>query len=208
MKPFDLPELIALFPLPGAVLMPRGRLPLHIFEPRYLQMLEDALKTPERLIGMIQNNEDGTPCKIGNAGRIVDFSELDDGRYMITLAAVSRFRLLEVQDGFTPYLRGRIDWQGFEVDRGDEEEDPGFDRELLLQRLKRFFEVRSLDTDWDTLHKAGNETLINALSMMLPFEPGEKQALLEARTLGERRKVLVALLDFALASGDQEDRLQ
>lgn len=208
MKSFDLPGVIPIFPLPGAVLLPRGRLPLHLFEPRYLQMLEDVLKTPERLIGMVQAQEDGSLCAIGGAGRVISFSEGDDGRCMITLGAVSRFRLGALQEGFTPYQRAAVAWEDFARDLGEEETDPGFDRAQLMTRLTRYFDARQLDTDWDALEEAGDEMLINALSMMLPFEPGEKQALLEAPTLPERRQTLLALLDFALASGDQEERLQ
>ena len=112
----DLPDTIPLFPLPGAVLMPRAKLPLQIFEPRYLQMVEDVLKTPSRLIGMIQPAEGGLDslAAVGCAGRITAFSELDDGRLMISLKARSRFRLAEVQPGFTPYLRGQVSWAGYE----------------------------------------------------------------------------------------------
>ena len=111
-----LPDTIPLFPLPGAVLLPRTRLPLHIFEPRYLQMLDDALKSGHRLIGMIQPIGDGLAA-VGTAGRVTMFSEMDDGRLMISLRAISRFRLEEVIEGFTPYLRGRVDWSPFKADR-------------------------------------------------------------------------------------------
>ena len=133
-KPADLPETIPLFPLPGALLLPRSRLPLHIFEPRYLAMVEDVLKTPHRLIGMIQTcPKPGTPetslQKIGCAGRLTQFSETEDGRYLVTLAGVSRFRLQAEEEGFTPYRRGRVDWSGFDRDLGGGEEDRGFDRD-------------------------------------------------------------------------------
>lgn len=210
MRPFDLPEVIPLFVLSGAILLPRGRLPLQIFEPRYLQMMEDVLKTPERLIGLMQKNEDGSLAAVGGAGRVTGFLETEDGRYMITLSAVSRFRLVGVEDGFTPYRRGRIDWRGYEADRAREpENDPGMNRSALLDRLSRFFEMRGLDTDWDSLRQAEDELLINALSMMLPFEPGEKQALLEARHLSDRREALAALVDYEIATGGQsEETLQ
>ena len=115
-RPPDMPGQIPLFPLPGAVLMPRARLPLQIFEPRYLQMLDDALKSDHRLIGMIQPIGDGL-ATVGTAGRVTMFSEMDDGRLMISLRAVSRFRLVEAIEGFTPYLRGRIEWSEFRSDR-------------------------------------------------------------------------------------------
>lgn len=210
MRSFDLPEVIPLFVLSGAILLPRGRLPLQIFEPRYLQMMEDVLKTPERLIGIMQKNEDGSLASVGGAGRVTGFLETEDGRYMITLSAVSRFRLVGVEDGFTPYRRGRVDWRGFDGDRAREpENDPGLRRTALLDRLSRFFEMRGLETDWDSLRQAEDEFLINALSMMLPFEPGEKQALLEAPTLSERREALAALVDYEIATGGQsEETLQ
>lgn len=204
---FDLPERIPLFPLSGALLLPRTRLPLHIFEPRYLQMLEDALKTGPRLIGMIQTLGEelaGTGC----AGRVVGFSENDDGRMMISLQAISRFRLTEAEEGFAPYLRGQADWSGFEADRGPEEVDPGLDRAALLARLRRFMEARDLTTDWDSIDGAADELLINSLSILLPFEDEEKQLLLEAPTLRERRKILETLMEYELRSHGQEGRLQ
>lgn len=205
------PELagqIPLFPLPGAVLMPRARLPLHIFEPRYLQMLEDVLKTEHRLIGMIQPIGEGL-ASIGTAGRVVAFSESDDGRLMITLRAISRFHLAEVEEGFLPYLRGRVDWSGFEADRetGDET-DPDFDREAFLARLRRYMAARDLSTDWEAAGEADDEMLINALAMLLPLEAEEKQALLEAPTLSERRGILDGLIEYALHGGAREETLQ
>ncbi len=152
----DLPETVPLFPLPGAVLMPRTRLPLQIFEPRYLQMVEDVLKTPSRLIGMIQPAEGGLDAlaQVGCAGRIVAFSELDDGRLMISLKARSRFRLNEVQPGFTPYLRGQVNWSGYETDLAVQpEEDPRFERKGFMARLGRYMEQRSLSTDWDAAER-------------------------------------------------------
>jgi len=204
--PGDLPEVIPIFPLSGALLLPRGRLPLHVFEPRYLAMVEDCMKTPERLIGMIQPREvpGGEPRlqAIGCAGRLVSFSETDDGRYMITLGGVSRFRVREEVSGFTPYRRVRADWSDFTRDRGGAEEDPGFDRAAFLPLLRRFFAARGLETDWGTLDEAGSELLINALSILCPFGPEDKQALLEAPSLQTRRETLVTLIEFALHSGE------
>lgn len=206
-KRFDLPDRIPIFPLPGAVLMPRARLPLHIFEPRYLQMLEDTLKTGHRMIGMIQPEGDGLAA-IGCAGRVIAFSETDDGRMMIQLGAVSRFRLLDVDEGFTPYMRARIDWSSFGRDIGVPEEDAGLDREALFALLARFMETEGLSTDWDAASQAEDELLINSLSMMLPFSPGDKQALLESPTLADRREMLVGLIEFALHGGENEERMQ
>lgn len=211
---FDLPEIIPVFPLPGALLLPRARLPLHLFEPRYLAMLDDALKTRERLIGMIQPNrvpgrEGGTGLHmIGCVGRVTQFSETEDGRYMITLTGLSRFRLLEEVEGFTPYRRARVCWQSFGRDMGPVESDPGFDRAGFMDLLARYFSARALETDWESLGQAEDELLVNSLSMMLGFEPEEKQALLEAPSLGTRRETLVTLLEYAMRGGNNEDIVQ
>lgn len=204
---FDLPSRIALFPLPGAVLLPRSRLPLHIFEPRYLQMLEDTLKTDHRLIGMIQP-EAGGLAEIGCAGRVMAFSESEDGRMMISLRAVSRFHLNEAQHGFTPYTQGEVDWSGFARDLESAETDPQMDRPALMALLRRYMETQDLSADWDAAAEAEDEILINSLAMMLPFSPGEKQALLEAETLPERRALLEGLIEFSLRNGENEERLQ
>ncbi|MDN5785928.1 LON peptidase substrate-binding domain-containing protein [Pseudorhodobacter sp.] len=211
----DLPDTIPIFPLPGALLLPRARLPLHIFEPRYLQMLEDILKTPERLIGMIQPREvpinQGPEPKlqnIGCAGRLTGFSETEDGRYMISLSGVSRFRIREEISGFVPYRRARVDWQDFTRDQGTTEDDPGFDREGFMALLCRFFESMELSTDWESLAEAESELLINSLSMLCPFSPEDKQALLEAPTLTTRRETMVTLIEFALRGGNVDEVLQ
>jgi Lon protease-like protein len=207
----DLVEVIALFPLPGAVLMPRTRLPLQIFEPRYLQMIEDVLKSPARLIGMIQPAAGGLEAlaQVGSAGRIVAFSELDDGRLMISLKAVSRFRLVELRPGFTPYLRGQVDWSGYGSDLVSEpERDSGFCRDGFMARLGRYMEQRGLSTDWETAETTDDETLVNSMSMLLPLAPEEKQALLECQTLAGRRVLLDGLLEYALHGGDNEETIQ
>jgi len=205
----DLPETIPVFPLPGALLLPRARLPLHIFEPRYLAMLDDTLKTTHRLIGMIQPRDgqyDGDPKlqSIGCAGRLTAFSETEDGRYMITLSGVSRFRIMEEIDGFTPYRRCQVSWAGFERDLGPVEHDPGLDRNSFFPLLKTFFDVEELRTDWDSLKDAEDELLINSLSMLCPFEPEDKQALLEAPSLETRRETIVTLIEFAMRGGKEE----
>lgn len=213
-KRFDLPGTIPVFPLPGALLLPRARLPLHLFEPRYLTMLEDVLKTPERLIGMVQPTSvpgrSGATAlhTIGCVGRVTQFSETEDGRYMITLTGLSRFRVLEEVEGFTPYRRAKVSWEGFDRDMGPAESDPSFDREAFMNLLSRYFTARELETDWDSLQQADDELLINSLSMLLGFEPEEKQALLEAPCLNTRRETLVTLIEYALRGGDNEDILQ
>ncbi|WP_170401014.1 LON peptidase substrate-binding domain-containing protein [Ruegeria arenilitoris] len=212
MHPADLPETVSVFPLPGALLLPRSRLPLHIFEPRYLQMLDDALKTQERLIGMVQPNpsqsDEDKLHQIGCAGRVTQFSETEDGRYLITLTGISRFRITSELDAFTPYRRCAVSWGGFDRDLGKAELDDGFDRSQFLYLLERFFASRQLSTDWDTLKDADDELLVNSLSMLLDFDPEEKQALLEAPCLRTRRETLVTLIEFAMRGGTNEEKLQ
>ena len=205
----ELPGVIPVFPLPGALLLPRARLPLHIFEPRYLAMLDDALKTPDRLIGMIQPFEDGARLHaIGCAGRITAFSETEDGRYMITLSGISRYRIRQEIEGFTPYRRCEVSWDGFEADRGPAETDKAFRRDAFLDLLGRYFIEEGLSTDWDSLKEAEDELLINSLSMLCPFDPEDKQALLEAQCLSTRRETIVTLIEYALHRGDNDEVMQ
>lgn len=217
MKAIDLPETLALFPLPGALLLPRARLPLHIFEPRYLQMLDDALKTGPRLIGMIQPRD--VPAAqaganerrlqaIGCAGRLTGFSETEDGRYMVTLTGISRFRLVAEVQGFAPYRRGTVDWVPFGRDLGLAEADPGFQRAPFLALLGRYFQAKKLSTDWSGLKDADAELLINSLSMLCPLAPEDRQALLEAPSLTTRRETLVTLMEFALRGGGDDEVMQ
>ena len=203
----DLPLAIPVFPLPGALLLPRAKLPLHIFEPRYLAMIEDVMKTPERLLGMIQPNGGRGLHRIGCAGRLTAFSETEDGRYKITLTGISRFRLEDEVEGFTPYRKFNVSWDGFERDLGPVERDPDMDRGVLLALLERFFEDKGLSTDWDGIRDAEDELLINSLSMLCPFEPEDRQALLEAPELAQRRETLITLISYALHGGGEE-RLQ
>lgn len=208
----DLPDTIPVFPLPGALLLPRARLPLHIFEPRYLSMVEDCLKTTHRLIGMIQPRQTPNGEKrlqaIGCAGRVTSFSEADDGRYMITLSGVSRFRVREEVQGFAPYRRCKVDWSPFGRDLGNAEDDLALERGAFLAVLGRFFERQGLSTDWKGLKEADAELLVNSLSMLCPFSPEDKQALLEAPTLMNRRETLITLIEFALRGGGEEEPLQ
>lgn len=212
-NPAELPQTIAVFPLPGALLLPRARLPLHLFEPKYLQMLEDTLKTPTRLIGMVQPNE--VPGRSGNglhtigcAGRVTQFSETEDGRYLITLGGVSRFRVSKEVEGFTPYRRCDVIWDGFQRDMGPEEKDADFSRPTFLNLLGRYFDARELSADWDTLKEADDELLINSLSMMLDFDAEDKQALLEAPSLQTRRETLVTLIEYQLRGGNESEMMQ
>ncbi|UWR22242.1 LON peptidase substrate-binding domain-containing protein [Sulfitobacter sp. S190] len=212
-KHSELPDTIPIFPLGGALLLPRSRLPLHIFEPRYLQMFEDTLKTPERLIGMVQPNvvpgRDGHGLHtIGCAGRVTQFSETEDGRYMVTLAGVSRFRVVSEVEGFHPYRKCEVSWDGFARDLGKEEADTDFDRQPFLDTLGRYFDARGLSADWETLKDAEDELLINSLSMMLDFDQEDKQALLEAPSLSTRRETLITLIEYALRGGNEGEMIQ
>jgi len=208
----DLPETIPVFPLPGALLLPRARLPLHLFEPRYLAMMDDVLKTSSRLIGMVQPYDapggGGKLHAIGCAGKVTAFSETEDGRYMITLSGASRFRITEEVEGFTPYRRCNVSWQGFDRDLGPVEKDESFNRDVFMDALGRYLVDQGLSTDWESLGEAEDELLINSLSMLCPFEPEDKQALLEAPSLTTRRETLMTLIEFALRGGSGEEVMQ
>lgn len=208
----SLPPDIPVFPLPGALLLPRARLPLHIFEPRYLSMLDDTLRTEHRLIGMVQPfalPTDGQRLqRIGCAGRVTAFSETEDGRYMVTLTGVSRFRIDGEHEGFSPYRKCSVNWNGFERDLGPPEKDDGFHREKFMDLLSRYFSAEDIQTDWESLHEADDELLINSLSMLCPFRPEDKQALLEAPSLRTRRETLTTLLEFSLLGGPGEEAMQ
>lgn len=205
----NLPVSIPVFPLTGALVLPRARLPLNIFEPRYLQMVDDALKTDHRLIGMIQARDVPTDIgdpplhQIGCAGRITSFTETDDGRYLISIIGVSRYRILETETGFAPYTRADINWADFERDLGPEETDSNFNRPAFLKQLEAYFEANELQTDWNSLKEASEEMLINSLSMMCPFGPEERQALLESPCLQTRRETVTTLMEFSLRSGSE-----
>ena len=209
----DLPDTLALFPLPGALLLPRARLPLHIFEPRYLAMLDDVLKTQHRLIGMIQTTEGGTGDApklhdVGCAGRVASFNETDDGRYMISMRGISRFRINRQVDGFSPYIKADADWTSYPRDLGVAERDDGFDRTKFEKSLDRFFDSVGLSTNWESMRDADDELLINSLSMLCPFNPEDKQALLESPTLKTRRETLETLIEFALRGGSGDEVMQ
>ena len=205
----DLPKSIPIFPLPKAVLLPRSRLPLHIFEPRYLAMIEDCMKTPNRLIGMVQpTGADDRLHSIGCAGKLTQFSETEDGRYMVTLTGVSRYRIESEIDGFTPYRRFNVSWDSFKKDRESPIQDSTFDRKIFFELLKKFLEGEGLSTDWETLQQADKELLINSLSMMLDFDLEDKQALLEAPSLQTRRETLTTLFEFSLRGGSDDEVLQ
>ena len=206
----DLPQVIPVFPLPGAILLPRGQLPLNIFEPRYLNMVDDAM-AGDRIIGMVQPQGGSSRLPglspVGCAGRITGFAETSDGRYLITLTGCARFRLSSELPVQTPYRQIRADFAPFEADlAAPPPDDAGLDRDLLLDALRAYLETRGLDIDWDTAETAPPEALVNSLSMALPFDPPEKQALLEARLLSDRAAVLTALMTIdAAGDGDGEN---
>lgn len=205
----DLPDTIAIFPLPGAILLPRSRLPLHIFEPRFLAMVEDCLKSDHRIIGMIQprvgQGGGAGLSSVGCAGRISSFSETDDGRYMVTLSGISRFRVEDEVKGFVPYRRCKVDWTGYAADQRAEKTEADFRRDAFMENLARYLKQRNLGVDWSSLKEAEDELLVNALSILCPFAPEEKQALLEARTLTDRCRVLETLIAFSLQTSNGVD---
>ena len=201
----EMPSVLPLFPLSGALLLPRGQLPLNVFEPRYLAIVDDALKT-HRMFGMIQpdpeGGEDRPPLfKVGCAGRITQFAESGDGRYILTLTGVSRFAMIEEVPAMTPYRQGRVDFQAFASDFKPRDGEEEVDRDGVLKALRDFAEENQLQIDWESINQAPNEALVNALSMMSPFGPREKQALLEASDLKGRAEVLVAITEIELARG-------
>jgi Lon protease-like protein len=199
----DLPALLPIFPLTGVLLLPRGRLPLNIFEPRYLAMTQHALGHG-RLIGMIQPQEgrgdSGDPplYRIGCAGRIVEFGETEDGRYLLTLKGVARFDVANELARAEPFRLVEPDWRRW---RGDlDEDEAGVDRDHLVAALRPFLERQGIGADSDVLTSAPLEHLINSLAMACPFSPREKQALLEAERTAERARILTALVEMSVAS--------
>jgi len=198
-----LPSQIPVFPLAGALVFPRGQLPLSIFEDRYLSMVDDALRT-DRLIGMIQpehsNSVKAPPLyKVGCAARISHFNEVGDGRYSITLTGVSRFRLMQELKTEAAYRVCAVSYDEFRSDLITPAENDEVDRTGFLRTLRAFAAANRLKLDWDEIEKVPSETLVNALSMMSPFSASEKQALLEAGSLKERTEVLIAITEIELA---------
>jgi Lon protease-like protein len=209
--PIDLPEVIPVFPLPGALLLPRGQMPLNIFEPRYLAMIDDAFRDGHRLIGMIQPDParsgptDRPPLySVGCAGRITQLTESGDGRYLIELTGVARFRLEEELRVATDYRQCRVTFAPFADDFVARKGENAVDREAVLGALRAFLEASDLKADWEGIDKAPNEALVNALAMMSPYGPAEKQALLEAPDLKTRAEILVAITEIELAKKNTE----
>jgi uncharacterized protein len=211
-KPADLPQTIPLFPLEGAILLPRGVLALNVFEPRYLNMVDDVLGG-DRLIGIVQpaasGAEDAAPdlAEVGTAGRITAFQETEDGRYIITLTGVCRFNVEREIDAGAPYRQALVDYEAFAIDftpaRGER-----VDRGKMLIMLKRYASLHGFQVDWDSVEQAPTETIINVAAQICPFDPAAKQAMLEAVTLEERARALAALLEMDAAGDDRQRPLQ
>jgi uncharacterized protein len=205
--PEALPAVIPVFPLPGALLLPRGQMPLNIFEPRYLAMVDDALRSGDRLIGMIQPDPahpGADPSKpqlfqVGCVGRMTQFAESGDGRYLIQLTGVARFRIAQELSVTTPYRQCRVTYQPFADDFTPRLGEDAVDRKALLRALTAFLKANNLKADWEGIENAPNEALVNALAMMSPYEAAEKQAMLEAPDLKTRAEILVAVTEIELA---------
>jgi Lon protease-like protein len=215
--PVDLPAVIPIFPLPGALLLPRGQMPLNIFEPRYMEMVDDALASRHRLIGMIQPDsahpgpEDKPNLfKVGCVGRITQIAESGDGRYLMQLTGVSRFRVEEELEVATAYRQCRVTYAPFADDFVARKGEDEVDRKNLLRTLADFLTANNLKADWEGIENAPNEALVNALAMMSPYGSAEKQALLEAPDLKTRAEILIAVTEIELAKNrtDGETPLQ
>jgi Lon protease-like protein len=198
----ELPTDLPIFPLPGALLLPGGKLPLNIFEKRYLAMTRFALRSASRMIGMIQPREEGDEDRprvygTGCAGRIVAFSETDDGRYLIALGGVARFRVVRELEMIEGFRRVAADFSAFAADLEDDTET-AIDRERLLGALKAYFTQESISANWDAIVQAPDDKLVTTLAMVCPFANQEKQALLESPNLGERSRVMTALIEMAV----------
>ena len=204
--PGDLPEVIPVFPLPGALLLPRGQMPLNIFEQRYLSMVDDAFRDGHRLIGMIQPDVTHSPdedrpvlFQIGCVGRITQLAETGDGRYILELTGVSRFKVVEEMTVLTAYRQCKVNYFPFIDDFTARKGEGAVDREALLAVLSDFLKANNLKVDWEGIESAPNEALVNALAMMSPYGTAEKQALLEAPDLKTRAEILVAVTEIELA---------
>jgi uncharacterized protein len=211
-SPKDMPESVPVFPLRGAILLPRGNLSLNVFEPRYLALVDEALRT-NRMVGIVQPASDSGEAespegkdyglrKVGCAGRLTAFSEQEDGRLAITLTGIARFRLGDDVATEQPFRIASVDFAPFAADfiAGFGEDD--VDRPLLLATLRSYLEAYGLSADWDRVNGASNERLVNTLSILSPYGPEEKQALLEAPDLRARADTLVALAEMELAARD------
>ena len=208
----DLPDTLRVFPLRGVILLPRSTLPLNVFEPRYLALVNDVL-AGDRLIGIVQPDSDDEGSEspqgketglrqTGGVGRLTAFQETDDGRCLITLSGICRFAIKAEEHTDAPYRMCSVDWQRFAGDLEQGRGEDAVDRGRLVSVLKRYLDANKLSADWDGINNSSNELLVNTLSMISPYGPEEKQALLEASDLKTRAEVLVALAEMELASGE------
>jgi Lon protease-like protein len=203
--PEALPAVMPVFPLTAALLLPRADMPLNIFEPRYLAMIDAAL-LGDRVIGMVQPDHEATPlpvgpalCAVGCAGRITSFAETGDGRYMINLTGIARFRIVDEVAATTPFRQCRVSAVPFAVDFAACAGEESVDRDAVLRTFCAYLKAHNLEADWESVGRASNETLVNTLAMMAPFGPAEKQALLEAPDLRARAETLIAITEMSLA---------
>ena len=210
--PADLPQTIPVFPLPGALLLPRGQMPLNIFEPRYLEMVDDSLRDGHRLIGMIQPDTAHTGSadkpslyRVGCIGRITQIAETGDGRYLLQLTGVARFRVEEELSVATAYRQCRVTYGPYLDDFTARKGEEAVDRKTLLDALNAFLKANKLKADWQGIESAPNEALVNALAMMSAYGSAEKQAMLEAPDLKTRAEILVAVTEIELAKSGTED---
>jgi uncharacterized protein len=205
--PEALPDEIPVFPLPGALLLPRGQMPLNIFEPRYLAMIDDALRSGHRLIGMIQPDpahpgpEPDKPnlFRVGCVGRITQFAESGDGRYLLQLTGIARFHIEAELPVSTLYRQCKVNFHSFTDDFTARKGEDEVDRKALLHALSAFLKANNLKADWEGIENAPNEALVNALAMMSPYDTAEKQAMLEAPDLKTRAEILIAVTEIELA---------
>ncbi|MBL8532072.1 MAG: LON peptidase substrate-binding domain-containing protein [Hyphomonadaceae bacterium] len=211
-RPADLPQTLPLFPLQGAIVMPRGVLALNVFEPRYLNMVDDAL-AGNRLIGVIQpaSGEENEPVpqlsNVGTAGRITAFSEADDGRYLITLTGICRFNVLAELNSDLPYRQAMVSYEAFAHDFTPESER-AINRDELMRSLKTYAALHGFNVDWDAVEQAPTETVVNVAAQICPFDHAAKQALLESETLESRARALIALLEWDAASDQGPQAIQ
>jgi uncharacterized protein len=199
----ELPTIIPVFPLAGALLLPMGQLPLNIFEPRYLKMVDDSLRG-DRVIGMVQPREPGAPdseppvYNIGCAGRLTGWQEVEDGRCVITLTGIRRFTIMEELARTTPYRLFRVDYSQYEDDFEPQAADKA-DREEFLTLIRQYVDLQNFAVNWSMIENTDTETLIHASATLAPWAPSEKQALLEAPSVNDRYDVLIALYRMAIA---------
>jgi uncharacterized protein len=199
----DLPDELPIFPLGGALLLPRAHLPLNIFEPRYIRMIDDALRT-HRMIGMVQPQSDEELYKIGCAGKIVSFEETDDNRYLITLRGICRFKIKDEIPSDVPYRQASISWCDYSNDL-KKQDCPDLPKEEFFSLLKYYFEKHGLNVDWNLIKNTPDEKLISALTMICPFDVREKQALLEAPCCMSRASLMTTILKISQHENSNEN---